>query len=131
MSMRRILTALCVLAAVTASAGADQRDSRLPALFDKLKSAESVEAAQPVEAEIWTIWAQSDNDDVNLLMGLGVNAMAREDYGTALELFDKKASEELTLIGLHNALRYLGEITGETTTEDMLARIFATFCIGK
>ena len=41
------------------------------------------------------------------------------------------ASEEITLIGLHNAIRYLGEITGETTTEDMLSRIFETFCIGK
>jgi tRNA modification GTPase len=44
---------------------------------------------------------------------------------------DSKMSEEITLIGLHNALRYLGEITGETTTEDMLTRIFSTFCIGK
>ena len=42
-----------------------------------------------------------------------------------------KMSEEIVLIGLHNALRYLGEITGETTTEDMLTRIFSTFCIGK
>ena len=40
-------------------------------------------------------------------------------------------SEELVLVGLHNALRYLGEITGETTTEDMLTQIFSTFCIGK
>ena len=31
-------------------------------------------------------------------------------------------SEELVLVGLHNSIRYLGEITGETTTEDMLAR---------
>lgn len=44
---------------------------------------------------------------------------------------DQKMSEEIILIGLHNALRYLGEITGETTTEDMLTRIFSTFCIGK
>ena len=42
-----------------------------------------------------------------------------------------EASEEIILIGLHNALRFLGEITGETTTEDMLTRIFSTFCIGK
>lgn len=41
------------------------------------------------------------------------------------------SSEEIVLIGLHNALRFLGEITGETTTEDMLTRIFSTFCIGK
>jgi len=44
---------------------------------------------------------------------------------------DERLSEEIVLIGLHNALRYLGDITGETTTEDMLDQIFATFCIGK
>lgn len=44
---------------------------------------------------------------------------------------DNKLSEEIVLIGLHNSLRYLGEITGETTTEDILTQIFATFCIGK
>jgi tRNA modification GTPase len=40
-------------------------------------------------------------------------------------------SEELVLQPLHNALRFLGEITGETTTEEILSQIFATFCIGK
>lgn len=47
------------------------------------------------------------------------------------ELLEQHQSEEIILIGLHNALRYLGQITGETTTEDMLTRIFSTFCIGK
>ena len=41
------------------------------------------------------------------------------------------ASEEIVLVGLHNALKFLGEITGETTTEDILSEIFSTFCIGK
>ena len=40
-------------------------------------------------------------------------------------------SEELVLAPLHNALKFLGQITGETTTEDILSQIFATFCIGK
>ena len=40
-------------------------------------------------------------------------------------------SEELILVGLYDALRYLGEITGETTPDDVLSQIFATFCIGK
>ena len=40
-------------------------------------------------------------------------------------------SEEIILVGLHNALRFLGEITGETTTEEILGQIFSTFCIGK
>lgn len=41
------------------------------------------------------------------------------------------ASEDLILVGLYESLRYLGEITGETTPEDVLSQIFATFCIGK
>ncbi len=49
----------------------------------------------------------------------------------SLGQLDQKMSEEIILIGLHNALKYLGQITGETTTEDMLTRIFSTFCIGK
>jgi tRNA modification GTPase len=44
---------------------------------------------------------------------------------------NEQQSEELVLAPLHNALRYLGQITGETTTEDILSEIFATFCIGK
>ena len=47
------------------------------------------------------------------------------------QLVRERASEELVLVGLHNALRFLGEITGETTADDILGQIFATFCIGK
>lgn len=56
---------------------------------------------------------------------------AKAEIEASLERLNEKMSEEIVLIGLHNALRYLGEITGETTTEDMLTRIFSTFCIGK
>jgi tRNA modification GTPase len=44
---------------------------------------------------------------------------------------DQGASEELVVSGLHDGLLFLGEITGETTTEEILSEIFATFCIGK
>lgn len=47
------------------------------------------------------------------------------------QLIRESASEEFILVGLHNALRFLGEITGETTTEEILGQIFSTFCIGK
>ena len=56
---------------------------------------------------------------------------SKDEIASSLALFDQKTSEEIVLVGLHNALRYLGQITGETTTEDMLTHIFATFCIGK
>ncbi len=46
-------------------------------------------------------------------------------------ILSQSASEELVLVGLHNALRFLGEITGETTADEILGEIFSTFCIGK
>jgi tRNA modification GTPase len=56
---------------------------------------------------------------------------AHQEVLGSMCLIRERTSEEIVLVGLHNALRYLGEITGETTTEDMLTRIFSTFCIGK
>ncbi len=38
---------------------------------------------------------------------------------------------EMLLLDLYAALRPLDEITGATTTDDVLALIFSTFCIGK
>jgi tRNA modification GTPase len=40
-------------------------------------------------------------------------------------------SEEIVLVGLHQALHHLGTITGETLIGDILDQIFSTFCIGK
>jgi len=56
---------------------------------------------------------------------------AKSEIESSIKLLDQKMSEEIVLIGLHNAIRYLGQITGEVSTEDMLTRIFSTFCIGK
>ena len=56
---------------------------------------------------------------------------ASRELETARACFRDRHSEELVLAPLHNALKLLGQITGETTTEDILSEIFATFCIGK
>ena len=58
-----------------------------------------------------------------------VRAIAALD--SSERLLEQRVSEELVLVGLHNTLRYLDEITGETTTEEILGQIFSTFCIGK
>jgi tRNA modification GTPase len=38
---------------------------------------------------------------------------------------------EMVLIDLYDGLAALGELTGEVVTEDILDRIFSTFCVGK
>jgi tRNA modification GTPase len=56
---------------------------------------------------------------------------AADALRSSRSLVVRGASEDLVLVGLYQSLRYLGEITGETTPEDVLSQIFATFCIGK
>ncbi len=40
-------------------------------------------------------------------------------------------SSDLVTVDLRTALYYLGEITGEITTDDILGNIFGKFCMGK
>jgi tRNA modification GTPase len=54
-----------------------------------------------------------------------------EALGTAAEANAGGLPHEVILMDLHVALRALDSLTGATTTEDILARIFSTFCIGK
>lgn len=53
----------------------------------------------------------------------------------ALESADEGFSEhrptDLVAIDIRSALHYLGEITGEITTDELLGNIFGKFCIGK
>src|SRR5215471_17130086 len=49
----------------------------------------------------------------------------------ARELMSAGELEEIVLLKLRAALQAIGEITGETLTEDILSQIFSTFCVGK
>jgi len=56
---------------------------------------------------------------------------AREALARAVEAAASGAYEEVIALELKTALNALGEIIGETTTEDLLGQIFANFCVGK
>ena len=45
--------------------------------------------------------------------------------------FENKIPGDLVALDIRRCLHYLGEITGEITTEDQLDYIFSKFCIGK
>ena len=49
----------------------------------------------------------------------------------ALEALAAALPEDLVSLDLEAALGALGEITGQTATEDIIERIFARFCVGK
>jgi len=49
----------------------------------------------------------------------------------ACQTVEDGLSEEFTALEIREALQALGEITGETTTEEILEKIFSQFCIGK
>jgi tRNA modification GTPase len=56
---------------------------------------------------------------------------AREHLRAAQRTLGDKLPLDFVSIDLRAALAPLGEITGETATDDLLDRIFAEFCIGK
>jgi tRNA modification GTPase len=49
----------------------------------------------------------------------------------AIKAVKKNSTEEIISVDLRLALDKLGEITGDTTSEDILNNIFQNFCIGK
>jgi tRNA modification GTPase len=54
-----------------------------------------------------------------------------QSLSATAEAVDTRVPHEMVLLDLYAALRALDEITGATTTEDILNLIFGTFCIGK
>ncbi len=56
---------------------------------------------------------------------------AKDALSHATQSAREDAYEECVALELQTALSALGEIIGETTTEDLLDQIFSTFCVGK
>lgn len=55
----------------------------------------------------------------------------RESLLDILTGLDNEVTNDFVAMDIRRSLHYLGEITGEVTTDDLLANIFSKFCIGK
>ncbi|AMQ57096.1 tRNA uridine-5-carboxymethylaminomethyl(34) synthesis GTPase MnmE [Algoriphagus sanaruensis] len=55
----------------------------------------------------------------------------RESLLDVLTGLDNQVTNDFLAMDIRRALHYLGEITGQVTTDDLLANIFSKFCIGK
>lgn len=98
-------------------------------------SALSGEGLSNLTAAILEPFGRVDSEETGLLITDSrhhdILRRAQLSLEESLALLSENAGEEVVLVGLHSALKFLGEITGETTTEDILSEIFSTFCIGK
>lgn len=56
---------------------------------------------------------------------------AREAIQRAMDAFHAGESPEYTAVELYEAIEALGTIAGRVDTEDILTRVFSTFCLGK
>jgi tetratricopeptide (TPR) repeat protein len=70
-------------------AHADQKDPRLDKLFQQLKTAANTESSQPIEEQIWEIWVESGDQNVDALMAIGVAALNDSDYAQAYRAFSR------------------------------------------
>jgi tRNA modification GTPase len=55
----------------------------------------------------------------------------RESLLDVLTGLDSQVTNDFLAMDIRRSLHYLGEITGQVTTDDLLANIFSKFCIGK
>ncbi len=79
-----------------------------------------------------------DNGDINLEEKIIINSRHKNVLKEVSSLLDnaevamkEKMSEEFPSYDLKTAYGLLGEIIGETTTDNILDKIFSQFCIGK
>jgi tRNA modification GTPase len=56
---------------------------------------------------------------------------AKENLDRVREGMQKNISSDLLTQDIRQVLHYIGEITGEITTDEILGNIFGSFCIGK
>ena len=77
--------------------------------------------------------AQINTDDVLVSNIRHLESLQKtsEALARVLENMDGQVTSDFLSMDIKQALYYLGEITGEVTTDDLLENIFSKFCIGK
>ncbi len=92
--------------------------------IDKLKSAMA-------EAVFGGAAGEREGSVISTIRQKEACRQAAEAAGRALKAVEDKGSPELAAVDIRECLDHIGEIAGETFDEDILDRVFSSFCIGK
>ena len=85
----KLTVAFAVFLCSSPIAIADQNDPRLNELFKQLHMVESQVAGNEITDQIWEIWRESSDDEINKLMRAGVSAMTTGRLRRAERIFDE------------------------------------------
>ena len=83
----RVLAGMVAAILLAAAVSADQRDPRLGELFGALSEAPDPGAALTIETEIWRIWLDGGDSELNELMAQGIEAMSARRFRDAAGRF--------------------------------------------
>jgi tRNA modification GTPase len=101
-------------------------------LFISAKEKSGLEDLRQKLSEV-VVKERLSSDDVIITNIRHYEALIRvsESLDRVLEGLKNNIPEDLIAIDIRQAIHYLGEITGEITTDEILGNIFRNFCIGK
>ena len=78
----------CIFLAPSTTA-ADQTDGRLDSLFGSLLITVDLPTIRAAENQIWEIWLQHENSDVEQIMQMGIQRMNYQRYSQAMLIFNQ------------------------------------------
>ena len=73
----------------------------------------------------------SDDAPTTGIRPKGPPLKAHDALKSAIEAIEGGIEANMTFIDIENAISALGEITGQTVAEEIVDRIFHSFCVGK
>ena len=85
----KLTAAFAVFLCSSPIAIADQNDPRLDELFKQLHIEKGQKAGNEITDQIWEIWRESSDDEINKLMYAGVSAMTTGRLRRAERIFDE------------------------------------------